>query len=457
MNTALNHINNTDYNLSGRTRTVLIGGMLLGLVCLVLTYAGIFGAHDDHHTRFWSNLLHNSVFFTGIALMAGFFMSASITAWAGWYVSFKRVWESMSMFLIVGLVLMGIMAVTTYLRMNNLYHWNWEGVADINHDNYDEIIAGKSGFLNRNWYMFGTFIFLGLCLFLLSRIKSLSLAEEKNRDSEDFSYHYKIRKYAAMFLPLAGFGSAAMIWQWIMSVDSHWYSTMFAWYTGASWFVSMIALTIMILMFLKAKGHLQTVSVEHFHDLGKFLFAFSIFWTYLWFSQYMLIWYANVGEETIYFRERVDNYPALFYLNLLINFIAPFFILMRNDTKRKMGSLAFTAGLVLFGHWLDFFLMIKPGVAHTAHLSHSHGDGGHGDHHGGGHDAHGAVDHGHGAAHGAEDVLHAGAHESAFELGNNFPGFLEFGTVIGFLCLFLFFVLGSLSRSSLQSLSLIHI
>ena len=150
-----------------------------------------------------------------------------------------------------------------------------------------------------------------------------------------------------MFLPLAGFGSAFVVWQWIMSVDAHWYSTMFAWYTGASWFVSMIALTILLLLFLQSMGYYKNVSVEHYHDLGKFLFAFSIFWTYVWFSQYMLIWYANVGEETIYFRERVDNYPALFYLNLLINFIAPFFILMRNDTKRKMGSLGFAAGLVL--------------------------------------------------------------------------------------------------------------
>ena len=163
---------------------------------------------------------------------------------------------------------------------------------------------------------------------------------------------------------------------------------------------------------------------------------------------------ANVGEETIYFKERVDNYPALFYLNILINFIAPFFILMRNDTKRKIGSLAFTAGLVLFGHWLDFFLMIKPGVTHTAHALSGHGHGGHDDH-GGGHEAgHGAIEHGaeaaHGGGHGAEEVL-LGHAESTFEMGTNFPGFIEFGTFIGFLCLFLFFVLGSLSRTTLQS------
>lgn len=439
-----------NYDLTGRTRTVLISGIVLGLLCLVLTWLG----DDGHHTRFWSNFLHNSVFFTGIALMAGFFMSASITAWAGWYVAFKRVWESMSLFLMVGIVLMGIMGVATYLRLHGLYHWNFEGVTEVGHENYDELIAGKSSFLNSAWYLIGTLFFLGLTTFLVSRIRSLSLAEEANGDSEEFKYHYGVRKYAAIFLPVAGFGSAAMIWQWIMSVDAHWYSTMFAWYTGASWFVSMVALTILIIIFLKSRGLFQTVSTEHLHDLGKFLFAFSIFWTYVWFSQYMLIWYANVGEETIYFRERVDNYPVLFYLNILINFIAPFFILMRNDTKRKIGTLTFTAGLVLFGHWLDFFLMLKPGITHSAHLlsGHGHGHGDHDDH------GHGAVDHGHeaghdaahGAGHGAEDVLH-GSVESTFELGTNFPGFLELGTFIGFLSLFFLFVLGSISRANLQS------
>ncbi|NNE26056.1 MAG: hypothetical protein HKN09_04385, partial [Saprospiraceae bacterium] len=239
----------------------------------------------------------------------------------------------------------------------------------------------------------------------------------------------------------------------IMSVDAHWYSTLFAWYTGASWFVSMICLTILILIYLKSKGYYQNVSIEHLHDLGKFLFAFSIFWTYLWFSQYMLIWYGNVGEETIYFRERVDNYPALFYLNLIINFVAPFFILMRNDTKRKIGSLAFTAGLVLFGHWLDFFLMLKPGILHTAHAALGHGHG-HGDEHHGEGAGHGA-DAAHEAGHeGGHEIAEATAHHggealSTFEMGFSMPGILEVGTFIGFLCLFLFFVFNTLAKASL--------
>ncbi len=420
-----------NFTFTGGMRITLLVGMAIGLLSLGLTYLG----DDGTHTRFWSNLLHNSVFFTGIALMAGFFMCASITAWAGWYTTFKRVWESMSLFLIVGLVFMLIIGIGVWQGWNHLYHW-----ADAETVVTDTIINGKAGFLNSGWYIGGTIIFGGLWYLILSRIRGLSIAEEKNGNDGDYNYHQKIRVWAVAYLPIAGFGSAALVWLWIMSVDAHWYSTLFAWYCGASWFVSMISMTLMLLMFLKGRGYFSSVTPEHIHDIGKLIFAFSIFWTYLWFSQYMLIWYANVGEETIYFKHRMDHYPVLFYGNIVINFLLPFFVLMRNSTKRKFGSVGFIAFVVFVGHWLDFFLMIKPGVLHTAHEL-----GGHGGH--GGH----AESASHGSHGGHEAAGHAVEHVSNFTSGFTLPGFLEIGTFVGFLSLFLFFVLYSLSRASLQS------
>ncbi len=421
------------FNFTSGLRITLIVGMVIGVLCLALAW---FGDTDGHQTRFWSNFLHNSVFFTGIAMLAGFFMCASITAWAGWYTTFKRIWEAMGLFLVVGFVLMLIVGLGVYLGWHDLYHWN-----DAKSVAGDEILQGKSGFLNKGWYLFGTIIFVGLWYFILSRIRSLSLLEEKEGSHSDFRIHEKIRVWAVAYLPLAGFSSAAMVWLWIMSVDAHWYSTLFAWYTGASWFVSMMCLTMLVILFLKGRGYYSNVTDEHIHDVGKLIFAFSIFWTYLWFSQYMLIWYANVGEETGYFKHRLDNYPVLFYGNLVINFLLPFFVLMRNSTKRKAGIVGFVAIMVFIGHWLDFFLMIKPGVLHTSHAisggGHGHGDShGHGDH---------AGDHGH------EAVGHAVEHASNFVSGFTLPGFLEIGTMIGFLCLFLFFFFSALSRASLQS------
>jgi hypothetical protein len=211
-----------------------------------------------------------------------------------------------------------------------------------------------------------------------------------------------------------------------MSVDAHWYSTLFAWYNAASLFVAMNALTILLLIWMKGKGYYPQVTDEHLHDLGKFLFAFSVFWTYLWFSQYMLIWYSNNGEETIYFKERVTQYPILWYGNLVINFVLPFLILMRNSNKRKYGTLILVSVLTFFGHWWDFFYMIKPGTYKTAmELAESHGH----------------------AAEGAHEAGHHAAH--AFTMGFTIPGFLEIGIGLGFLAFFLFVTFTTLAKAAL--------
>ncbi len=423
------------YTFSGTAKTVTIGAMIVGVVSMLLTW---FMGADAYQSRFWSNFLHNGTFFLGISMMAFFFITVCITAYAGWAAVFKRVWEAMSSYMIIGFVFMVIIAVATFLHWNHLYHWTDVTAYDVNSPNYDPILDGKSGFLNSNWYLFGTIIIVGTWVIFGRKMRSLSLAEDQDQ-GEDFAKHRTMRKWAAAFLPIMGFSSAAMIWLWLMSVDAHWYSTLYAWHAAVSWFVSMICLTILLLIYLKSKGLYEQVTVEHMHDLGKFLFAFSIFWTYMWFSQFMLIWYANVGEETGYFLHRRTEYPVLFYANLAINFLIPFFVLMRNDTKRKFGSLSFVAIVVFIGHWIDFFLMIKPGVKiNRDHAAHA--DGGHG-----------VAD----AAHGAHDAAGHGAHEvaghaaSTFEAGYTLPGFLEIGTMIGFLGLFFFVTLTALSKAPL--------
>jgi len=414
--------------------------IMMGVGALSLAWAFFVG--DDFHARFWSNYLHNAVFFTGIAAMGLFFIGVTITAWGGWSTLFKRIWEAYSMFLIVGVGLMLVVALGLWIGYHKLYHWNdAASVAD------DVILQGKASFLNKGWYTFGTLGIIAAWYFFATKIRSISKAEDANGD-RSFSHHHRLRVWAAATLPLIGFTMVPVVWQWVMSIDAHWYSTMFAWYAGSSWFVSMICLTILIIIYLKSRGYYSQINEEHLHDLGKFLFAFSIFWTYLWFSQYMLIWYANVGEETVYFRHRLDNYKVLFYANLAINFVLPFLILMRNDTKRKYGTLVFTSCVVFFGHWLDYFLMIKPGVLHTTHELAGHG--GHGEAHG----AHEAAGHaaGHAAEHGHEAAAHvaeAAHHASEFVSGYTLPGFLEIGAMIGFLGLFLYVTFSSLTKASL--------
>ncbi len=405
------------FSFTARQKTVLLAFMILGLLCLGVT----FFTDDALHSRFWSNYLHNTVFFTGIAFISLFILSAFITAWSGWHTVVKRVWEAYSLFLIPGALLLLVLAAGLWTHGHHLYHWNDAAtVAE------DPILQHKSAFLNKSWYTFGTIIIMGVWILFAIRLRQLSLKEDVE-GTDDYRLHHTMRVWAAAFLPIAGFASAALIWQWIMSIDSHWYSTLYAWYTGASWFVAAMALTIITVIYLKSLGYLEVVTANHLHDLGKYLFAISIFWTYLWFSQYMLIWYGNVGEETVYFQTRIDNYPVLFYTNLVLNFAAPFFILMRNDTKRKYGTMVFASIVVFFGHWWDFFQMIKPGVYHTTHEVMSHME-------------HAAGDHG---------AAEAASHAVGFVAGFSVPGLLEIGTMLGFLAFFMYFVFWRMSKAPL--------
>ncbi len=368
------------FEFTGREKSVLGGLMGLGVICLAITY---FQGSDDHHLRFWTNFLHNTVFFTGIAFISMFLLAAKVLAYSGWHTVWKRLLEAKAQFLIFGLVSILLIWLGSQLGMHHIYHWNFPNITDEASECFDPIIGSKAGFLNSSFYLGATLVFGGLWYACVIMFRRLSLSEDANGD-ESYSHHKKMKLVSAFFMPFGGFTSAALIWLWVMSIDSHWYSTMFAWYATASWLVSAVALLILTIIYLKGRGYFSYISGEHIHDLGKYLFGFSIFWTYLWFSQFMLIWYANVGEETIYFDGRMNDYPLLFWANLVMNFALPLLVLVRNDAKRKFGILTFVCVLVLFGHWWDFFQMIKPGALHTEHMWHSYqcaGDHGHADDH----------------------------------------------------------------------------
>ena len=459
------------YVFSGTLRTVLLGGTVLGLICLALSFFvdPVDVANGSHfHSRFWSNWLHNSVFFMGVAFMSLFLLAAKVLMYSGWHTVFKRVWEAYAQFLPVALILFVPIVAGVWLHWHHLYHWGDESALLT-----DDLLAQKSAFLNPIWYTAAALGIVAIWYFVFAiPLRRLSI-EEDERGTDAYGQHRRMRKVAGIFLPIAAFSSAAVIWLMVMSVDAHWYSTLFAWYATASWLVAAVGLTIVVLIFLKTLGYYGEVTAEHLHDLGKYMFAFSIFWTYLWFSQFMLIWYGNVGEETVYFQTRRDEFPVLFWANLVLNFVLPFFILMANTTKRKYGPLAFVAIMVVFGHWLDYFQMLKPGILETtveaAH--HAHGD----DHsdstlaieegvtqHTGLTDSEytgsAAISGTYGTtgADGVEDDAEyleseagGGEHDSHFYAGFTIPGLIEIGTFLGFLSLFFLVTLTALTKANL--------
>jgi Ni/Fe-hydrogenase subunit HybB-like protein len=147
-----------------------------------------------------------------------------------------------------------------------------------------------------------------------------------------------------------------------MSIDPHWYSTLYIWYSMVSTLSSAVAAIILVAVHLKKKGVLPQFNDNHLHDLAKFLFATSLLWTYLWFDQFMLYWYANIPEEVRYFFDRFEYYKYTFLPMLIINFLLPLLVLVSSSIKRNYKVVTTMAVLVILGHWLDFFNMVMPGT-----------------------------------------------------------------------------------------------
>jgi hypothetical protein len=350
------------FNMPGRFRMWSLALLGIGVLSVIVGYF-VYGTGDEHHNaRFWATLLHNSVYFLLVVNASMFFMCATTLAWGGWQMSFRRVVEAISTAVpVVGVITLVILLTLVLGHKHHLYHW-----VDHNVVENDPILKGKSGFLNPTFFIVWTVLAIGLWIVLGRKMRQLSRQLDNNplgSVEEGRRYIFKNTVWASLFMVWFVLTVMSTVpWLWLMSIDAHWYSTMYSWYTFASSFVAGVALITLFVVYLKNQHYLELTTNEHLHDLGKFMFAFSIFWTYLWFSQYMLIWYANIPEETVYFKPRVQGpYRAIFFLNLIINFLAPLLILMRRSSKRNYTVVTFMAILILFGHWLDFYQMVFAG------------------------------------------------------------------------------------------------
>ncbi len=338
--------------------------MAVGIVSVILLYV-THGMSDNEHerARFWGSLLQNSVYFLLVVNAAMFFICATILAWGGWPMSFRRVPEAISSVVpVIGVICGAILLAIVFGGDHAIYHWT-----DSEHVKHDEILNWKKGFLNKNFFTVFTVITIVLWWLLGKKMRDFSRSTDKAPlgVEEGKKFIWKNTVWAALFMIVFALTVMSTIpWLWLMSIDAHWYSTMYSWYTFASTFVSGMALIALFVIYLKNKGYLEYTTEEHLHDIGKFMFAFSVFWTYLWFSQYMLIWYSNQPEETKYFEPRVQGaYYGIFILNVIINFLVPLLLLMKRGAKRNYTTVTVLAVVIIFGHWLDFFQMVHPGLS----------------------------------------------------------------------------------------------
>jgi hypothetical protein len=302
----------------------------------------------------WASLYVACLFFMLISLGVLVFYALQQVAQAGWSPVLFRVMQGITAYLPVGSVLLFIFLITCGLHLNHLFVW-----LDADVVAHDKLIAAKSGYLNFPFWIIRAAIFLiGWNLYRYYSRKNC-LAQDEATDNDNYKKNFKM---SAGFLVFFLVTESIMSWDWIMSIDPHWFSTLFGWYVLASFVVSGITTICMVTLYLKSKGYLEHVNTSHIHDLAKFMFGFSVFWTYLWFSQFMLIWYANIPEEITYFKTRIDLYNLPFFGAVVMNFLFPLLILINTDFKRITWVLVMAGTVILLGHYVDFFNMIMPGT-----------------------------------------------------------------------------------------------
>jgi len=352
---------NERFEIPARLKNTGLLLLLIGIITLVIGGITLLGSADHAaRTRFWLVPLHNSVFFLLTAVACVFIQAAAALAQGSWIIAYRRIPEAIGASVwVFGVIAAAIMFLTAFVFRidghNPIYPWATDMQTD-------HIIAQKEGFLNPTMFVVYTVLTIGLWAFFGYKFRAMSIAQEKAPKNSTRIYWNFIRWSGAFLVVYALTQMSVTPWLWIMSIDTHWYSTMFSWYTFASAFVSGMSLILLWVIYLKRQGYLELVNKEHIHDLTKFQFAFSIFWTYVWFAQYMLIWYGNIPEETTYFKIRQQGpYGVIWYATFIINFVMPILILMSRPSKRNYFTATFMAMVIIFGHWLDFYIMTMPG------------------------------------------------------------------------------------------------
>lgn len=304
--------------------------------------------------RVWPNLLLLSFYLLTISLAGIVFVALQYVTGAHWAVALRRIPEAMGRLLPIG----GAGLLLILLAHPALYSWTVHSA------------GGEPVPPFRQWWLSVPFFRLRAIGFLLLwALFSLALVRRSTQQDADAAPRHtrSNSRISAIFVVLFAFSFWLASYDWIMSLEPRWYSTIFASYNFAGLFLSGLAALTLMVVWLRQKSPLAAVITEdHLHDLGKLLFAFSTFWMYLWFSQYMLIWYANIPEETTYFVQRLHGYwGSLFVLDMVLNWVGPFFALLPRRNKKDPGVLVKVCIVLLFGRWLDLYLMIMPTFSGT--------------------------------------------------------------------------------------------
>ncbi len=324
-------------------------GLFAGMAVIGMIGLGIGISMDAH--RGWAALLLNHFFFMSLALGGLFICAIQFLTNAMWSAPIRRISESFSAYLPV--VLVGFVLIAAF-GIPHLFEWSHSEVVK-----GDPVLEHKASYLNVTFFVVRNLVAIALWFFFAKKLVGNSVAQDANGDIQ---FTNKNKVMAPLFIVVFALSFTMAAIDLLMSLDPHWFSTMFGVYAFAGLFTSSLAMTTIFAITLRRNGMLKDiVNDNHLHDLGKFMFAFSIFWAYIGFSQFMLIWYANLPEETMYFMHRMEgNWKVASVFLFFAKFLIPFFALLPRDAKRSESRLLKVAFWMLFAQWFDLIWLIQP-------------------------------------------------------------------------------------------------
>jgi len=328
-----------------RSHPLVLGATLLGILGVV---ASVFTVGAP---RFWANWLLWFLFLLTLALGALFLVALEHLVGARWSVPLRRLPERISTLLIpltpVALVALGAVKVLyPGAKPEALHH---------------KILAGKAMWLGLPFFS-GRVIFFAL-LYLVA-LAVLVRGSLKQDESHDAAFNLRARRFAPVFMAIFALGITQVAFDWISGLEPEWYSDIFGIYLFAGAFLAGLAATVLALQHLQAQSRLQEVRKDHTYNLGGFLFAFTVFWSYIGFAQYLLMWYGDMPEEIIWYKARIEGpWLGAALLLALTHFLIPFFALVTRDAKSDPKRLRRVAYLMLGAHALDLYWLIFPVVS----------------------------------------------------------------------------------------------
>lgn len=333
------------------TRNLKLASIAL-IVIGVIVMAYTFITHPE---RAWANLLLNNFYFLSLAIGASFFFAIQYITQSGWSSMFKRVPEAMTAYIPYA----GIIMLLLYFGMNDLYHWSHPEAVTT-----DKLIAYKSPYLNLPFFFIRLVLVFIVWTVMTRLLRKISLAEDKNGGR---MYFERSEFWSKVHIFLLAFTFSIASFDWIMSIDVHWFSSIFSVKNFVSAFYHGSVIIALIVILLHQGGYYPKLNKSHLLDFSRYIFILAIIWGYVTFSQFMLIWYGNIPEETEYYAHRWENgFEGVFYANFLINWFIPFILLLSQSINKNIRILQAVCILLIFGQYLDLYDQIFPGVMHHA-------------------------------------------------------------------------------------------